>query len=93
MTINQEVFAIVFLASKIKYCLTIDKFGIIQEHKTFTGINVSKRLLDRSQNFKMIPGEKISAMLPKSWKILFNGGATIPAKIRFCNESKVEKSL
>ena len=47
-----------FLAPKIKYCLTIDEYGNIQEHKTFKGFNDSKRLLDRSQYFKMIEGEK-----------------------------------
>ena len=36
----------VFLAPEIKYCLTIDNFGIIQEHKTFEGFNDSKRLFD-----------------------------------------------
>ena len=26
-----------FLAPKIKYCLTINKFGVVREHKTFKG--------------------------------------------------------
>ena len=80
------IFYGLFLAPKIKYCLTIDDYGIIQEHKTFKGFNDSKRLLDRSQYFKMISGEKISAMLPKSWKKSFDNGIIIPAKMRFCNE-------
>ena len=42
------VFYGTFIAPKIKYCLTIDKYGIIQEHKFFKGFNDSKRLLDRS---------------------------------------------
>ena len=62
------IFYGLFLAAKIKYCLTIDKFGIVQEHKTFKGFNDSKRSLDRSQYFKMIEGKKVSALLPKSWK-------------------------
>ena len=33
-----------FLAPKIKFCLTIDDYGIIQEHKTFKCFNDSKRL-------------------------------------------------
>ena len=48
-----------FLAPKIKYVLTINEFGILQEHKTFKGLNDSKRKLDRSQYFKMKEGEKI----------------------------------
>ena len=52
------IFYGLYLAPKIKYCLTIDDYGIIQEHKTFKGLNDSKRLLDRSQYFKMKKGEK-----------------------------------
>ena len=75
-----------FLAPKTKYSLTLDDYGIIKEHKTFKGFNNSKRLLDRSQYFKMIDGEKISAMLPRSWKKSFDSGIIIPTKMRFCNE-------
>ena len=52
------IFYGLFLAPKIKYCLTIDDYGIIQEHKTFKGFNDSKRLLDRFQYFKMMEGKK-----------------------------------
>ena len=86
------IFYGLFLAAKIKYCLTIDEFGIIKEHKTFRGFNDSKRLLDRSQYFKMIEGEKISAMLPRSWKKSFDSGIIIPTKMRFCNECNDNKS-
>ena len=79
------IFYGLYLAPKIKYCLTIDEFGIIQEHKTFKGFNDSKRLLDRSQYFKMKQGEKISAILPRSWKKSFDNGIIIPKKMRFCN--------
>ena len=75
-----------FLAPKIKYCLTMDDCGIIQEHKTFKGFNDSKRILDRSQHFKMIEGKKISALLPRSWKKSFDSGIIIPARMRYCNE-------
>ena len=43
-----------FLAPKIKYCLTINEHGIIEQHMTFKGFNDSKRLLDRSQYFDML---------------------------------------
>ena len=79
------VFYGLYLAPKIKYCLTINEFGIIKEHKTFKGFNDSKRLLDRSQYIKMKEGEKISAMLPRSWKKSFDNGIIIPKKMRFCN--------
>ena len=85
------IFYGLFLAPKIKYCLTIDEFGIIQEHKTFKGFNDIKRLLDRSQYFNMKEGKKISALLPKSWKKSFDSGVIIPKKMRFCNECSDEK--
>ena len=80
------IFYGLYLAPKIKYCLTIDEYCIIKEHKTFKGFNDSKRLLDRSQYFKMKEGEKISAMLPRSWKKSFDNGVIIPKKMRFCNK-------
>ena len=46
------VFYGLILAPKIKYVLTFNEFGILQEHKTFKGFKDSKRLLDRSQYFK-----------------------------------------
>ena len=52
------IFYGLFLAPKIKYVLTIDHYGIIQQHMTFTGFNDSKRLLDRSQYFDMLNGKK-----------------------------------
>ena len=85
------VFYGLFLAPKIKYVLTINEFGILQEHKTFTEFNDSKSLLDRFQYFKMIDGEKISAMLPRSWKKSFDSGIIIPTKMRFCNECNDRK--
>ena len=47
-----------FLAAKIMYCLTIDKYDIVQEHKTFKGFNDSKQRLDCSQYFEMIDDNK-----------------------------------
>ena len=85
------IFYGLFLAPKIKYCLTIDVYGIIQEHKTFKGFNDSKRLLNRSQYFNMKEGKKISAMLPRSWKKSFDNGIIIPKKMRFCNECNDKK--
>ena len=75
----------------MKYCLTIDDYGTRQEHKIFEGFNDSKRLLDRSQYFKMLEDEKISALLPKSWQKSFDSGIIIPVKMRFCNECNDRK--
>ena len=80
------IFYGLFLAPKIKYCLTINDLGIIEQHMTFKGFNDSKRLLDRSQYFDMWEGKKISAMLPRSWKKSFDNEVIIPKKMRFCKK-------
>ena len=82
------IFYALFSAPKIKYCLTINDLGIIEQHMTFKGFNDSKRLLDRSHYFDMLAGKKITAMLPRSWKKSFNNGVIIPTKMRQCNACK-----
>ena len=52
------IFYALFLAPKIKYCLTISEFGIIEEHKTFERFKNSKLFLDRSQYFHLIESKK-----------------------------------
>ena len=65
------------LAPKIKYVLTIDDLGFVQQHMTFKSSNDSKRLLDRSQYLNMLEGKKVSAMLPRSWKKSIKNGIII----------------
>ena len=65
---SRGIFYGLFLVPKIKYCLTINELGIIEQRMTFEGFIDSKGLLDRSQSFNMLEGKKISAMLPRSWK-------------------------
>ena len=36
----------------------------------------------------MLEGEKISAMLPRSWKKSFNNGIILPVKMRHCDDCK-----
>ena len=80
------IFYGLFLVPKTKYVLTIDEFGIIQQYLTFKRFNDSKRLLDRSQYFDMLEGERISAILPKAWEKWFNNGIAVPVKLRRCND-------
>ena len=47
-----------FLTPKVKYCLTITKFGIIDEHKTFKSFTNVSDNLDRKGYFKVIDGGK-----------------------------------
>ena len=55
-----------FLASKIKFCLTVNKFCIIDEHKTFKGFTNVSDNLDRKEFFNMTDGGKLLAKVPLS---------------------------
>ena len=43
------IFYGLFLAPKIKYCLTLKKIGVINEHKTFKGFSNVSDNLDRKK--------------------------------------------
>ena len=79
------IFYGLFLAPKIKYCLTINKYGVIDEHKTFKGFTNVSDNLDRKEYFKMFEGDKLIAKVPLSWKKSFSQGVVIPYKMRNCN--------
>ena len=85
---NGGIFYGLFLAPKIKYCLTIDEYGIIEEHKTFKGFTESQRLLDRNQYSEMLKGNKMHAKLPISWKKGCASGIVIPKQARYCTDCK-----
>ena len=53
-----SIFYGLFLGTKKEHCLTNNEFGFIKEQKTSNGFNDSKRLLDRSQFFKMLGDKK-----------------------------------
>ena len=74
-----------FLAPKIKYCLIINKYGVIDEKKTFKGFKDVKDVLDRKEYFNMAGGDKLVAKIPLSWKKSFSHGVIIPHKMRNCN--------
>ena len=76
------------LFPKIKYCLTINKYGVIDEHKTFKGFTDVSDNLDRKEYFKMFEGDKLVAKVPLSWKKSFTQGVVIPHKMRYCTECK-----
>ena len=66
-----------FFAHKLKYCLTINGIGFIQQHMTVKGFIDSKRLLDRSQYCDMMERKKITAILLRSWKKSFKNSNKI----------------
>ena len=50
---DSGIFFGLFLAPKIKYCLTINEQGIINEKQTFKGFGDINRLLDTKKYFEM----------------------------------------
>ena len=77
-----------FLAPKIKYSLTINKFGIIDEHKIFKNFTNVSDNLDRKEYFNMARGGKLKAKVPLTWKKSFYQGVLIPHILRNCGECK-----
>ena len=76
------------LSSKKKYCLPINKFGFVDEHKTFKGFtNVSDKL-GRKEFFNMANRCKLIAEIPLSWRKSFSQGVVIPHKIKNCFDCK-----
>ena len=76
------VFYGLFVAPKIKYCLTINKYVFIDEHKTFKRFTNISDNLDRKEYFIMFQGDKLVAKVPLSWKMSFSKGVVIPHKMR-----------
>ena len=83
--LNSGIFYGLFLAPKTKCCLTIIKYGVIYEHKTFKVFTNVSDNLDK-EYFKMFNGDKIIAEVPLSWKKPFSQGVVIPQKKRNCNK-------
>ena len=80
------IFYGLFLAPKIKTCLTINKYGVIDEHKTFKGLTNFSDNLNRKEYFKMFEGDKKIAKVPLGWKKGFSMGVVIPHRMRNCNK-------
>ena len=66
-----------FLAPKMKYSLTADEYGVIDEHRTVKDLTDSKRLLYRNQYCEKLKGKKNYAKLQFGWKIGFDSGFII----------------
>ena len=75
-----------FLAPKRKFCLTINKFGIIDGHKTFKGFTNVSDNRDRKEYFNLADGGKLVAKVPLSWKKSFSQGIVIPHKLKNCSD-------
>ena len=55
-----------FPAPKIKYCLTINKYGNSDEQETFKGFTIVSDNLNRNEYFKRLDGDKLTAEVPLS---------------------------
>ena len=75
-----------FLAPKINCCSTLNKYGFIDEHKTFKGFTNVSHNLDRKKYFKMFNNDKLIAKVPLSLEKSFSIGIVIPHKMRNCNK-------
>ena len=75
-----------FLAPKIKYCLTVNKNGVRDKDKTFKGLANLSENLDKNEYFKMFSGNNLEAKVPVSWKKSFSMGVVIPYKMRKSNK-------
>ena len=72
-------------SSEKKYCLTINNFCIVDEHKTFKGFtNVSDKL-DEKEYSNMAGEGKLVAKVPLSRKKSFSQRVIIPHKMIMCN--------
>ena len=80
-----------FLAPKRKYSLTLNKNGVIDEHKTFKGFTNVSDNLHRKEHFNMADGGKLVAKVPLCWKKSFIQGVVIPHKTRNCSDCTKEK--
>ena len=80
------IFHGLFLAPNTENCLTINKYVVIDGHKTFKGFTNVSDTLDRKEYLKIFEGDKLVTKVPLSWKISFSMGVVIPYKMKDCNK-------
>ena len=85
---DSDIFYGLFLAPKIKFCLTINKLGVIDEHKIFKRFAKLSDNSERIEYFKMFECDKLIAKVPSSWKKSFSCGVTIPLNMRKCTDCR-----
>ena len=83
---DDGIFYGLFLAPKKKYCLTINKYGIIDEKKCFKGFTSVSENLNRKEFFNMADGKNLIAKVLLNWKKSFSQGVVIPHKMRYCTD-------
>ena len=81
-----DILDALFLAPKIRLCLIINRYGVVDEHKTFKGFTNVSDNLDREEYFKTYKGDILVAKVPLSWKKSFSYGVIFPHKLRNCKK-------
>ena len=66
----------------------MNKYGVIDEYKTFKGVTNVSDNLNRKENFNMADEGKLIAKVPLSWKKSFTQDVVIPQKMRNCVDCK-----
>ena len=74
------------VALKINYCLIKNKFGNVDEHKTFTSFATLSDNLGRRQCFKTADVGELIAKVPLSWRKTFSQGVVNPHEKRNCSK-------
>ena len=60
------IFYGLFLAPNIKYCITVNQYGVFDEHTTFKRFTNVSDNLDRKEFFKKFEGDKLIVKVPLS---------------------------
>ena len=87
------IFYGLFLAPKIKNCLTINKHGVIHEHKTFKRFTNVSDNSHRKEYFRTADGDNLFAKVPLSLRKSFARGVNIPHKMKKCSDCKKRHSI
>ena len=66
-----------FHGAKVKLSYAIDKYGILNEKKTFKGYHNTETLLENYKYFNLKDGKSGNGHIPTSWKRSFAHGRTI----------------
>ena len=68
----------------MKFCLTIIKFGVLDDYKTFKCFTNLIDNLGRKEYFKMADGGNLIAKVPLSWNKSFSQCVVFPHKMEKC---------
>ena len=84
---NGGIIFAMFIAPKVKYCITVDEQGRLSEKKTFKGYSQNKVKVE--DYIQLYYGETLTTTVNKPWKRSLENGISIPDK----NNNTEEKSF